>query len=370
MADVKEALELCSECGACLDVCPTYGPDQVMNLSPLGRLRAARQIFQGEEITPEIKESIYSCLECRLCTGSCPFEIDIPEIVYASRVELAATGRGPLEPHIHIMEGIHKLGNSAGGAPEKRLDWLPEAYSPHESSTLFFAGCIASYLAQDAAASSYLLLKKLGVDFMVLPDEGCCGLYYMWAGMPDVAKAHFEQMASGFKQQGITRLILDCAGCYECFSRQYPAVMGSIDFEVVHIAQLLPALLKDRGIEVAPGGTEVTYVDPCGLGRLGGGIYDEPREALQICGVQVSETRGNRENGPCCGGGGAVRAAYRDLYLKVAGSVLRDAPSHKLVTPCSFCQFNYSYAARKTGGDKEIIYLARTILDALNGSSG
>ena len=364
MTEVMEQLELCDECEACLEVPPTYRASQNIDFSPIGRLRAAKGIFQGEEVTPQMVETIYTCLECARCTYVCPFDIDVPEIVHQSRIELVTRGLGPLEEHYRVMEGIQKLGNTVNGDPSKRLDWLPEEFPAHESSTLFFVGCLASYLAQDAAVSSYLLLKKLDVDFMLLRDEGCCGIYFHWVGKIDLAREYFEGNVNRFKQLGIERLIVACAGCYDCFTRLYPQVLGGMDFEVIHIAQLLPSLLKERGIKVAEKGIEVTYHDPCGLGRLHG-IYNEPREALKLCGVKVNELTENRENAPCCGGGGAVRAAYRDMCLKIASTVLDQAPVSPIVTPCAFCQFNLSYAARKAGSDKEIAYLTEVILRAL-----
>jgi len=364
MKDLMEQIELCDECEACLEASPTYRASQNIDLSPIGRLRAAKGIFQGGEVTPQMVEAIYTCLECARCTRVCPFEIDVPGIVHQSRIELATRGLGPLEEHYRVMEGIQKLGNTVNGDPSKRVDWLPEEFPTHESNTLFFVGCLASYLAQDAAVSSYLLLKKLGVDFMLLRDEGCCGIYFHWVGKIDLAREHFEENVGRFEQLGIDRLIVACAGCYDCFTRLYPQVLGNTAFEVIHIAQLLPSLLKERGIDLADRGIELTYHDPCGLGRLHG-VYREPREALKLCGLKVNELAESRENALCCGGGGAVRVAYRDMCLKIAGTVLDQAPVSPIVTPCAFCQFNLSYAARKAGSDKKVAYITDIIFRAL-----
>jgi len=294
-----------------------------------------------------------------------PYKISVPEIVARSRIELVTRGLGPLEGHNRIIEGIQRLGNSVNGDPSRRLDWLPEEFPIHESSTLFYVGCLAAYLVKDAAISSYRLLKKLGVDFMILRDEGCCGIYYHEAGRLDLAREKFEENANRFQKLGIKRVILACAGCYHCFKRLYPQLLGSIDFEVVHIIQLLPSLLREKGIKIGDQLTEVTYHDPCRLGRLEG-FYDEPREALKLCGVKVNEMPKDRENGLCCGAGAAVRSVYRDLSLKLASNILDQAPVSPIVTPCPFCEFNFSYTARKTGSDKKIAYITDIILQALS----
>ena len=364
MTELAESLGVCDECRACLDVCPTYKVTENTDFSPIGRIRAARVLFQSGEVTPQAVESLYSCHECHLCINSCPYQIDVPEIVAQSRIELVKRGLGPLERHNMVVEGLQKLGNAVNGDPAKRLDWLPEELPRKESSTLLYVGCLASYLVKDAAISSYLLLKKLGVDFMILEDEGCCGIYYHEVGRLDLAREKFEENADRFKRLGIKRVILICGGCYHCLKRLYPQLLGSVDFEVVHIVELLPALLKGTEIKIEGELTEVTYHDPCRLGRLEG-FYDEPREALRLCGIKVNEMSSSREDAPCCGGGGGVRSVYRDLSLKIGAGVLEHVPVSPLVTSCSFCNFNFSYTAHKTGSDKKIAYITEPILHAL-----
>jgi Fe-S oxidoreductase len=272
---------------------------------------------------------------------------------------------GPLEAHNKIIEGIQGLGNSVNGDPARRLDWLPEEFPRRESNTLFFVGCLPSYMVKDCATSSYLLLKKLDVDFMILPDEGCCGIYFHEVGRHDLAREKFEENCDRFKRLGITRLIVACAGCYRCFKRFYPQLLGSTEFEVVHIIELLPSLLKERGMKIEGKQREITYQDPCRLGRLEG-FYDEPREALKLCGVEVKEMKQSRERASCCGAGGAVRSVYRDLSLKMGTAILEQAPTDLVVTPCPFCNFNLSYASRKTGSDKKVAYITEVVLDALS----
>ncbi len=142
------------------------------------------------------------------------------------------------------------------------------------------------------------MLKKLGVDFMVLPDEGCCGIYYHEVGRLDLAREKFEENSDKFKKLGIKKVIVPCAGCYHAFRRLYPQLLGGRDFEVVHIIQLLPSLLKEVGMNMEQKGMEVTYHDPCRLGR-GEGFYHEPREALELCGVKIKDKRASQEKGGC-----------------------------------------------------------------------
>ena len=137
-----------------------------------------------------------------------------------------------------------------------------------------------------------------------------------------------------------------------------------MEFETVHIIELLPALLKEKGIRPDGKGIEVTYQDPCRLGRMEG-LYEEPREALRLCGIEVGEMPHNREEALCCGAGAGMRSVYRDLSHEMAVSLLGQAPVDPLVTSCPFCAFNLNSASKKAGKDRETVYITEMVLNSL-----
>ena len=362
--EAMEQIDSCTACNACLDVCQIYEATQKEVFGTVSRLHTAKKIFQGEEVNSEEIQSIYNCLKCERCNVVCPVDIDIAGIVRTSQLDLVRQGIGPLEAPNRIIDGIQLSGNAVNGDPAKRWDWLPQEFPKKESDTLFYVGCAASFLYPQAAISSYLLLKKLGVDFMMLEDEGCCGYFYYYIGKMDLAREHFERNAEKFKHLGIKKIITICAGCYHNLKNWYPEILGHRDFEVIHISQLLPNLLKERKLK--KDGREMTYHDPCGLGRLGGGIYDEPREVLRLCGVNLVEVEKIKELGSCCG---AMNISnFREISAAIAGNFLDKVKTHTVVTSCSFCLFGLNYGARKTGKDKKILYLSEVALDTLKHS--
>ena len=367
--ETKEAIkqiDSCNECGFCLDACQTYEVTQNEVFSPIGRLQAAKDVFQGNELSSEAVDGIYSCLKCARCHVVCPQGIDIVSVVRKAQTELMSREIGPLENPNRVMAGIQKLDNAFNGDPAKKWDWLPEEFPKRESDTLLYTGCSASFTYPQAAISSYLLLQELGVDFTLLRDESCCGYFYYYMGREDLAREKFEQNVEKFKHHGIKRIITICAGCYHNFKYWYPELLGHMDFEIVHISQLLPDLLKERSQDLKKDGREMTYHDPCGLGRLGG-IYDEPREALRLCGVNLIETKQNRELGSCCGA--LIINNFRDIAAKVAGDFLGKVKTSDIVTSCSFCLFGLNYGNRKTGKGKKLHYLSEVVLDSLKHSS-
>jgi len=195
-----------------------------------------------------------------------------------------------------------------------------------------------------------------------LKDEGCCGDYLYNIGRVDLAREKFQENAEKFKRLGIKKVITICAGCYHTFNRWYPELLGGRDFEVVHLAQLLPDLLRERKGTLQKNRRELVYQDPCGLGRLEG-IYDEPREALRLCGVNLAELEQNRELAACCAAKNISN--FRELSLKVAGGFLDKVKGPTIVTSCPFCLFGLNYSIRKTGRDKKILYLSEVVLESV-----
>ena len=361
--ELKEAVDQiksCTECNACLDICQTYEVTHNEAFSPTGRLQAALSLFQGNELDTEAVDSIYNCLKCARCHIVCPQGIDIVAIVRKAQIHLVRQGIGPLERPNNIMEGIQKLGNAVNGDPTKRWDWIPGGFPKGESDTLLYVGCAACFLSPKAAISSYLLLRELGVDFMILQDEGCCGDYYYNTGRIDLAQEKFRENTERLKRSGIRKIITICADCYHTFNHLYPELLGQEDFEITHVAKLLPDLLKGKTLNGAGG--KVIYQDPCGLGRLEG-IYDEPREALRLCNIKVSDMLQSGELAACCGAKNISN--FRDMSIEIAAKLLYQASSSPIVTSCAFCLFGLNYAARKTGKDNKIQYLSEVILDSL-----
>lgn len=354
----------CTECELCNEVCPSYLATGEVLFSPMQRLKTAIKLFEGGEVSDKEIESLYKCLTCMRCEQVCQEEIKISSIVTKARVELCNRGLGPLERHNKVIEGLLAKGNAVNGDPQKRLQWLPEEFPRNESDTLLYMGCLASYLVKDAATSSFQVLKKLGVDFMILEDEGCCGSILYTTGRVDLAGEWFQKMVDRFKSLGIRRIIVTCPVCQERFKHSYAEVLGGFNFPVHHVAEVIYDLLKDNPDRLTKVQRTVTYQDPCLLAR-GEGISEEPRRILQWCGVELKEMPANRAEATCCGAGGGVRAAYRELATKIASNLLNTVETESIVNACPFCTFSLNHASREEGMVKSSTYFTNMVLESL-----
>jgi heterodisulfide reductase subunit D len=364
MEEVEKEIARCTECEICMEVCPTYQATGEPLFSPMHRLKTAGKIFCGENPEPLLKESIYNCPKCLQCETVCPEEIKVTQIVHQAKEELVRRGLGPLPRHDEIIQGILTKGNSVNGDPAKRLEWLPEEFPHQESETLLYLGCLPSYLVKEAATSTYLVLKKLGVDFMILEDEGCCGTYIYEAGRRDTAVELFQKNVERFRSLGIKQIIVPCNGCLKCFKYFYPEVLGQLDFSVHHALEIIYNRLKENPSMLNKIRRVLSYQDSCRLSR-GEGMTEQPRELLKLCGVEIKEPKRNRADTPCCGAGAGIRSVYRDLSLQLASELLGLTPTEYVVSACPFCVFNLNYTSQKKGLEKKTIYFSSLVLESL-----
>jgi Fe-S oxidoreductase len=363
-----EQIERCTDCDACLAVCPTYEATGDVLFSPKGRLKIAGDVLGKRKITREAITASYNCPKCGACEAVCPEHIETSKIVAEVRNSIVESGMGPLPPHRKVIEGLLEKGNSVNGEPGNRLAWLPEPFQPHESATLLFMGCLPSYLVRDAARYSYLALRKLGIDFTILEDEGCCGTYIYESGEVALAREYFRKNVERFKTLGITKLIVPCNGCFKCFKYFYPDVLGSVDFEVLHVIQAIYNEIKDDPRRLKKIERKAAYHDSCRLGRVDG-YTEEPRQLLKWCGVEIQELPRSRRDSLCCGSGGGIRSAFKELSFDIARNLLNKTEAKELISTCPFCTFNLGYTNRQTAMNKEITYITKIIWESMSDPS-
>jgi Fe-S oxidoreductase len=102
---------------------------------------------------------------------------------------------------------------------------------------------------------------------------------------------------------------------------------------------------------------ELTFHDPCYLGR-NHGEYDAPRDILNsIPGLKTKEMERSKDKALCCGMGGGNMWHELPEGEPVSNIRLRDIGEtkvNKLATACSFCMINFNSSKSKV---KETVLL-------------
>ncbi len=215
---------------------------------------------------------------------------------------------------------------------------MPKILKKLFAKTLYYPGCLTKGVLKKEFENYKEIFNRLGVDFVLLPDEEvCCGIPPMSAGyraeMKKLAQKNFEL----FKKKKISKIITNCPSCHHAFNSLYPKLVREWDIEVEHATITILNRLKKKKINQSRD-EEVTYHDPCHLGRHEG-IYEEPREVIQRLGGKIIEMKKNREEAMCCGGGGGVRSNNPKLAKQIAKlrSSGASANASKIITPCGMC---------------------------------
>jgi heterodisulfide reductase subunit D len=218
--------------------------------------------------------------------------------------------------------------------------------------TLYYPGCLTKGVLVEQFENYKEIFNRLRIDFVLLPDEVCCGLPVLNAGYRKDVKKLARKNFDLFKKNGIKRILTSCPSCYHTFKEIYPKLVSDWDIEVEHATVVILWALKKRGIKFVGNDDErelVCYHDPCHLGRYSG-IYDEPREVIERLAGKIFEFRFNRENAICCGGGGGVRANFPKIAKDIAKKKLGFVPEEvgKIVSPCGLCYANFKSVSDKS----------------------
>jgi heterodisulfide reductase subunit D len=232
---------------------------------------------------------------------------------------------------------------------------------------------MATYRAKNIAKSTIELMKKADVDFKLLgADEWCCGSVLLRTGNIEAAKEVAEHNIEAFKNTNTTKVVTSCSGCYRTLKKDYEELFGKQDFEVVHIVDFLKKLIDEGKLKFPKVNMKVTYHDPCHLGRHSG-IYESPREILKsVPGLELLEMARNRQNARCCGAGGGVRSAFKELSDKIADDRLKEAEetgADFLTSACPFCTFALREAAERNGSKIRVLDMPELLVEILREES-
>jgi Fe-S oxidoreductase len=288
-----------------------------------------------------VLDSLNTCTTCGICTENCPAGVNPPQIIENGRRELVSSGK-MTEQQAHLSRNIYESNNTFGDRGD-RLSWLSDrSLLRKKADYVYFAGCMNSYRYTETAARTFALLHRFGAT--MLPKEQCCGSPLLRTGFDP--RRFIDENCRQIREIGADTVISGCAGCYTTLKNSYPQ-----DFHVRSIAEFLAEHISE--LDILPLDITVTYHDPCHLGRHNQ-IYEQPRQVIKaICRLQEMNTSGKAAR--CCGGGGGVRAGYRELSLQMARKRLEDAPDGVdfIVTSCPLCTRNL----RDAGAGEKVIDL-------------
>ena len=262
-----------------------------------------------------------------------------------------------------LFKNLETKGNPWGQNASTRADWINEVRkegvvvpiwgedveSFDDTEYLFWVGCAGAYddNAKKTTKAVAEMLYTAGVKYAVLSQaEGCTGDSARRAGneflFQMLAEQNIEQLDEVFdgvppKQR---KIVVTCAHCFNTFKNEYPELGGQ--YEVVHHTQLLNKLVRANRLQpVASGqGRQVTYHDPCFLGRHNK-VFEAPRELIGASGANLVEMPRNKNTGFCCGAGGARMWMEETIGQRINVNRTEEAVgtgAEAIAIGCPFCK--------------------------------
>jgi Fe-S oxidoreductase/nitrate reductase gamma subunit len=372
------ALDACTNCGRCQAACPAYASGR--DLSPrlvVQDLSQEMRVGDGGDVLSKgvVRETeLWACTMCNACVAECPVFID--QVGYITEFRRTLVSESKLDPKKKaFLENVGRNGNPFGLSASDRQTWLADLGVPTLAQKpgaeyLYWVGCQSSYdpRGRGVAKAMVKIMKTAKVDFAVLgSEEACTGEPVRRMGEEGRFQELVMRNVETFNKYSVKKVIVHCAHCFNTFRNEYPEF--GANFEVIHHSQLIAQLISEGRLRPGKFEGEVTYHDPCNLGRMNG-VFDAPREALEsLKGLELAEMKRSKMAGFCCGGGGA-NMWYEVPEKKKVGLIrleeARGTGAKTLVVACPFCITMFDDAANAIGTDGlRVRDIAEMIADSL-----
>ena len=374
----------CTECGRCQELCPAWNTEKP--LSPKKFMMDLRQgaldnynPHEGLDVLSMAgvidDDVLWSCTNCGACVDQCPTDIEhIDHIADLRRFKVLAESDFPSEL-TGLFKNMETKGNPWGRNNSERRAWIDEARADgidvpvigedeadfSDMEYLLWVGCAGAYDDDGRRTTRAVvdLLHTAGVKFGVLSTgETCTGDPARRAGneflFQMMAQQNVETLNNAFDgvPEGQRKIITTCPHCFNTIRNEYPDFDGH--FDVFHHTQLLNRLVREGLLKPVPRTPEnrkpITYHDPCFLGRHNK-VFDPPRELLEATGVELREMDKNRDEAFCCGAGGARMFMEEKLGTRINDFRTEQAletGAEEIATGCPFCN------VMMTGGVKSL----------------
>lgn len=236
--------------------------------------------------------AINSCTLCGLCGEICPNSVPMAEITRSAR-EVLVSGK-VMPPRYHDFPLRDMLYSNSD-----KVSFFRNPTGKSNSGYMFFPGCqlIAAYPESIKPAYDFLSGVLGGNVGMML---GCCGTPAMWAGEKIVYEEVMGRFKDIWRDAGKPTIITACPTCNREFSEAIPEVKTKTLWHYYSVFNL-----PDKSDQSEPEVINVSIHDPC-TSRYCPDMHDEIRTILVKSGYRIEEYEYSKNMTRCCGFGGLI----------------------------------------------------------------
>lgn len=398
--DSRTAMELetCIHCGMCSEACHFYETTHEPKYTPIHKAHLVRTVYRRElsplrwlnrlfirDITAQQLEEwqdllFNACNECGRCDLMCPVGIQITRSLRIGRQALAAADLLPPELRQLNREqtedgtlfgvGIEELRQAVD---ELRAAGIKIPLDKPTAAVLVLTSASDILLYRNSLAATAKILNKLGLDWTIRSEAFEASNFGFLSGDEDSQMIEAKRVIDVAKQCGAQLVITpECGHAYPALRFDAPDIMDQRPpFEIMAISEFIGRELSGGRLKVKKlkGSRKVTYHDPCKLGRHGG-VFKEPRMALEALGVDFREMESHGKTQYCCGGGGGVLMLsgadeLRRRTFEIKMRQVEDSGADAVVTSCDTCRMTFTSGAKRVNWDRPVESLVELVADNL-----
>jgi len=358
-----------------------------------GKLNLLAVYQEGGRASGELlREVLEYCLLCGACQEKCAVNLAVPELIKEGRALLRDRQGAKWSPTLILArltwQAPHLIPALAPLAPLVNLlkSWVGEESGlglrlwPHLAANLsrlpdlsrrpfkarapsrlpgrgplkvaLFVGCGIEALFPQVGEAFLAICAQEGLEVVVPPEQGCCGLMSESAGELALAQALGRRVLAAFAPLEVDYIVAPCSSCSYQLKRlgqlfkdgPEAAQAARVAAGVREASEFLAQVVQYRPAGPGQGRKVLAFHDPCHLHRSQR-IITEPRQLLIAATGAPPREPAERV---CCGLGGAFGVLYPEISIKLGAArfkAFKDTGAQELVTSCSGCLVQLKQAA-------------------------
>jgi Fe-S oxidoreductase len=387
-------LETCIHCGMCSEACHFFESTQDPKYTPIHKVELVRKVYRRElsplrwfnrlfirDITAkdlrDWQELLFnSCTECGRCDLMCPLGIQITRGIRIGRQALAAADLMP--PELRALDQEQTRTNTLFGVGTSQLQQAVQELGRQgivvpldlpQADVLLLTTVSDLLVYRGSFAATAKILARLGVKWTLRSDAFEASNFGVLSGNEDSQLLVAKRVIDAARAcQAKLVIVPECGHAYPVLRFEAPDQLGERPpFEVMAISEFIGREIREGRLKVRKIGTgkKVTYHDPCKIGRHGG-VFKEPREAIEALGVDFREMESHGKTQYCCGGGGGVFMLsgsddLRRRTFEIKKRQVEDSGADSVVTSCDTCRMTLTRGAQQVNWNRPVESLVELV---------
>ncbi len=416
-APAEEDLYKCVHCGFCLQACPTYVQTGLETESPRGRIALMKAVNEGRiGLDEDVYQHWDMCIQCRACEDVCPSGVPYGRLIEKTMVQVemrrkvsrigrlvswlifskilpdqsALTGlvgalrlyqKSGLQRVVRISRilklipgGVAELESSLPSMPNAFFAPQGQVYHAHgkpRASVALLSGCVMPLIHGPEMRTVARVLNRNRVEVVVPQSQVCCGAIHTHVGDIEKTREFARRNVDAFLALPVDAVITASAGCGTRM-KEYGELLADDPEYAARAAELsakvrdIHEYLHDLPIDPPKGRLdfEVTYQDACHLAHTQG-IGAQPRALLEsIPGLTLVEMENPTR---CCGAGGTYTVTQRDMSLRLLDdkmTAIEQTGATIVATGNPGCLMQLQYGVQRNGPPVTVKYVTDLLDEA------